>query len=200
MYFILNPIKKNSENIEFLVNINFTREIIINDKVMIIEFNDAVKIDNIFSKKFYIAVDNKIYIKFSENIEYIKKILESLAEIVDKEWDKFAEAIIKYGFYYKVHESNKVRIIFDGNDHSLSEKIYKYYIYCSKSQKQDRFYIEIYWQNDNNLKEIKYVIHVLEIVFLNYDKIVKFIEDEIKRIIKENRDKFQEFFEKIKSF
>jgi len=33
--------------------------------------------------------------------------------------------------------------------------------------KRNRFYIEIYWQNDNNLKEIRYVIHVLEIVFLN---------------------------------
>jgi len=33
--------------------------------------------------------------------------------------------------------------------------------------KRNRFYIEIYWQNDNNLKEIRYVIYVLEIVFLN---------------------------------
>jgi hypothetical protein len=198
MYFALDSVKRNSENIEFLIDINFTKEIAIGGKFMIIEFNDIVKIDNIFNGKFYITVDNKICIKFADNIECRKTILESLAEIVNKEWDKFINAISEYNFYCKVHENNKVSINFDGK-HSLLKGIYKYYIHCSKSKGRDKFYIDIYWKNDNNLKEIRDVIYILEIIFLNYDKIIELIKHEIKRIIKENKNKFQEFIEKIES-
>jgi len=167
---------------------------------MVIEFEGVIKNGNISDGKFYIITDEKIYVNFIENIKYKRKILLSLYEFMNEEWDHFKSVINKYNLYYKTLKNNNIVISFNGNEYDLLKGICKYYIRCSKPENYRNFYIDIYWANNNNLDEIKNVIYILETIFLNYDKIVKFIKHEIKRIIKENKEKFQESIEKIELF
>ena len=192
--------KKNFENVEFLININFVKEIMISGIPMIIKFEDIIENSNISSGKFYIITNDKIYVNFMENIKYKKKILLSLGEFINEEWDHFKSVINKHNPCYRTVKNNNIVINFDGNEYDLLRGIYKYYVRCSNPKGFNNFYIDIYWGNNDNLDEIKDVIHILETIFLNYDKIIEFIKYEIKRIIKENRKKFQEFLEKIESF
>jgi hypothetical protein len=192
--------KKNFENVEFLININFTKEIMISGIPMIIKFEDIIENGNISSGKFYIITNDKIYVNFIESIKYKKKILVSLGEFINEEWNYFKIIINKYNLFYKTIKNNNIVISFNGNEYDLLKGIYKYYVHCSNPKDFNNFYIDIYWRNNDNLDEIKDVIHILEIIFLNYDKIIEFIKYEIKRIIKENRKKIQEFLEKIELF
>jgi len=189
---------RNFERIKFYIEVNFTKGLIIDDEFIIISVFQRVSNNNFFNGKFFITFEDKIDFYFEDYVRYGKEFLESLKRIKDDQnWELVSIPYSKLNTFIKTYSDDKIFITMEKRGIELNSSRFRYCISFYENNKPEKPIIEIRFVDNNNSNKMDNVVYIFDLIIRNYEKIVEFIESEIKRIIVGNKEELQQFLSNL---
>ena len=189
---------RNFERIKFYIEVNFMKGLIIDNEFIIISVFQRVSNNNFFNGKFFITFEDKIDFYFEDYVRYGKEFLESLKKIKDDQnWELVPVPYSKLNTFIKTYSDDKIFITMEKQEIELNSSRFRYCISFYENNKAEKPIIEIRFVDNNNSNKMDNVVYIFDLIIRNYEKIVEFIESEIKRIIVGNKEELQQFLSNL---